>query len=268
MAVKETLSYSDGVKGWPSFYSFLPDFMIGMNSYLYTFNGGNLYRHNTNALRNNYYGVQYNSNITSVFNVEPQTIKLFKTMSFESDDAWAVTSLSTELSVGNMLQTYFEEKEAEWFSFIRNDAKEVNFKLRSTNGIGIATAVVPTFGIPPFTPRQITFLNGAGTIISIGDELYQSEVDPVTGNVLAGTSELIGLVSSVNSGTSVNTVSVGQTSVLTNTPIAGRYMFFYKNVVAESHGARGYYMRFTLQNTNTAAVELFSVGSSVMKSYP
>ena len=73
MAVKETLSYSDGVKGWPSFYSFLPDFMIGMNSYLYTFNGGNLYRHNTNALRNNYYGVQYNSNITSVFNVGVST---------------------------------------------------------------------------------------------------------------------------------------------------------------------------------------------------
>tara|TARA_R100000935_G_scaffold48519_1_gene73083 strand:+ start:6115 stop:6915 length:801 start_codon:yes stop_codon:yes gene_type:complete len=266
MAIKETVSYSDGVKGWPSFYSFLPDFMIGMNSFLYTFNEGNLYRHNTNVIRNNYYGVQYNSNITSVFNVEPQTIKLFKTMSFESDDAWAVTSLSTELSVGNMLQTYFEEKEAEWFSFIRNDDKQVNFKLRSTNGIGIAVTVVPTFGIAPLTPRQITFLNGAGTIISVGDEMYQSEVDPLTGDVIAGTSELIGKVSSVNSVN--NSVSVGQTSLLNNLPVAGRYMFFYKNVVAESHGARGYYMRFTLQNTNTAAVELFSVGSSVMKSYP
>jgi len=231
MAIKETLTYSDGVKGWPSFYSYLPQYMIGMNSFLYSFDKGNLYRHNTNPVRNNYYQVQYSSFVTSVFNVEPQTIKLFKTMSFESDDAWAVTSLSTELSVGNMLQTYFEEKEAEWFSFIRNDAAEVNFKLRSTNGIGIAVTVVPSLGIPPLTPRQITFLNGAGTIISVGDDMYQSDVDPLTGDVIAGTSQIIGKVSSVSKVN--NSVTVGQTSQLNNLPVAGKYMFFYKNVVAE-----------------------------------
>ena len=46
-----TLSYSDKSEGWPSFYSFIPDFMIGMNSYFYTFSGGNLYRHNTKAMQ-------------------------------------------------------------------------------------------------------------------------------------------------------------------------------------------------------------------------
>ena len=105
MAIKETLSYSDGVKGWPSFYSFLPDYLIGMNSYFYSFHQGQLYRHNTNETRNNYYGVQYNSKMTGVFNIEPQTIKLFKTMSLESDAAWGVTELITDLSVGNMLST-------------------------------------------------------------------------------------------------------------------------------------------------------------------
>ncbi len=29
-----------------------------MNSYFYSFKGGNLYRHNTNPIRNNYYGIQ------------------------------------------------------------------------------------------------------------------------------------------------------------------------------------------------------------------
>ena len=42
-----TLTYSESVKGWPSFYSYYPDFILGMNQYLYTFKGGNLYRHNT-----------------------------------------------------------------------------------------------------------------------------------------------------------------------------------------------------------------------------
>jgi hypothetical protein len=52
MATNETLSYSDGAKGWPSFYSFLPEFMMGMNSFFYTFKNGNIYRHNTNEKRN------------------------------------------------------------------------------------------------------------------------------------------------------------------------------------------------------------------------
>ena len=46
-----TLTYDEGVKGWPSFYSFYPEYIKGMNAYLYTFSGGNLYRHNVNSLR-------------------------------------------------------------------------------------------------------------------------------------------------------------------------------------------------------------------------
>ena len=45
-------------------------------------------------------------------------------------------------------------------------------------------------------------------------------------------------------------------------------ILYYKNSIAESHGARGYYMEFTMTNDDTSAVELFSVGSNVMKSYP
>ena len=101
----QTLSYSEDVKGWPSFYSFIPDYMCGMNGFFYSWKGGQLYRHNTNLLRNNYYGVQYSSTITSVFNVEPMTIKLFKTMSYESDDRWACTSLFSDLGTGSMLST-------------------------------------------------------------------------------------------------------------------------------------------------------------------
>ena len=34
------------------------------------------------------------------------------------------------------------------------------------------------------------------------------------------------------------------------------------------HDERGYFMEFTLSNNDTTPVELFSVGSSVMKSFP
>lgn len=253
----KTLSYSEEAKGWPSFYSFMPEQMIGMNSYFYSFKGGNLYRHNTNELRNNYYNIQYSSDITGVFNTEPQTIKLFKTMSYESDEAWAVTSLFTELGTGSMLATYFQQKEREWFTFLRENEPTVNFRARSANGIGNCTTVG---GI--ITANVISFGVNIGTIITAGDYLCQ-----VVGGVTTYRGQVID-VDRVN-----NTVTVDCTiSDLQGTggspATATTYTLFYKNAQAESHGARGYFMQFTLENSSTEAVELFSVGSSVMKSYP
>ena len=63
-----TLTYNEGVKGFPSFYSYYPEYMVGMNNYFYTFSGGNIWRHNTNTTRNEYYGVLYDSEITTIFN--------------------------------------------------------------------------------------------------------------------------------------------------------------------------------------------------------
>ena len=250
MAIQETLSYSDGVKGWPSFYSFLPEYMLGMNSFFYSFKKGQLYRHNTNEVRNNYYNEQFNSNITGVFNVEPQTVKLFKTMSLESDASWGVTELFTDLSTGDMLNTFFEQKEGEWFSYIRNKTTTINFKLRSANGIGTIAAInIAAVGL------DIVFNVSLGNIISIGDSLYH-QVTPTT-------TRETGKITAINQVT--NTVTV---AVVLNTPLLNQFALYYKDPVAESYGARGYFMRFTLENTDTAAVELFSVGSSVMKSYP
>ena len=95
-----TLSYDSGVQGFPSFYSYNPDWMIGMNNYFYSFNGGNLYRHNVNPTRNEYYGVRYPSTLQSVFNEQPLDNKLFKTMNLEGDDSWDTTLVSDQQDTG------------------------------------------------------------------------------------------------------------------------------------------------------------------------
>lgn len=258
MAYKpKTLSYSEEAKGWPSFYSYLPEQMIGMNSYFYSFKGGNLFRHNTNEIRNNYYNIQYSSEITGVFNTEPQTIKLFKTMSYESDEAWACTSLLTELGTGSMLSTYFQQKEREWFTFLRENEPTINFRARSANGIGNCDTVT---GI--ISANVLTFNVDVGSIITAGDFLCQSPAGiPIYRGQVTD-------VDRVNNTVTVDTTipdpqGTGGSPVLPTT-----YTLFYKNAQAESHGARGYFMQFTLENTSTNPVELFSVGSSVMKSYP
>ena len=86
-----TLTYSESAQGWVSFYSFYPDWMIGMNNYFYTFKGGDLYRHNVNESRNTFYGVFTPSLMMSVFNDAPLENKLFKTLNLVGDDAWSAT---------------------------------------------------------------------------------------------------------------------------------------------------------------------------------
>tara|TARA_B100000780_G_C21126783_1_gene457526 strand:- start:2555 stop:3334 length:780 start_codon:yes stop_codon:yes gene_type:complete len=250
-----TLSYSESSKGWPSFYSYLPDMMVGMNSYFYSFRNGDLYRHNTNTTRNNYYNEQFLSEITSVFNVEPQTIKLFKTMSYESDTAWTCTSLFTELSSGSMLDTYFVQKEREWFTYLRANENTINFSMRSANGIGTCSTIT---GVPGALIVQ--FPISPGSILSVGDYVYATTAAIYFGQVTN--------VDRVN-----NTITVDE-SVNSPQGIAGVvpannvFIVFIKNAVAASSGARGYFMQFTLTNSDTIPVELFSIGSSVMKSFP
>ena len=115
-----TLTYDEGVQGWPSFYSYAPDFMIGMNNYFYTFKNGNLYRHNVNATRNNFYGTQYTSKIQSVFNDLPLENKLFKTLNLEGDDSWEAYMRTDIQDSGYIDDAWFEKKEGAWFAFVRN----------------------------------------------------------------------------------------------------------------------------------------------------
>tara|TARA_R110000765_G_scaffold296391_1_gene391556 strand:- start:58 stop:918 length:861 start_codon:yes stop_codon:yes gene_type:complete len=274
-----TVSYSEDVKGWPSFYSFLPDYMMGMNGFFYSWNGGNLYRHNTNTLRNNYYGVQFTSTINSVFNMEPMTIKLFKTMSYESDDRWDCTSLFSDLNTGSMLSTFFEEKEGEWFTYLREDEGTIEWRNRSANGIGACTLLAG-----PANAVVIEFPINIGTMISVGDAMYWAppSVPPAIsgaptfgGRVTDIFREATTTVAGVVTPASITVDSVGPVPAGAPPlpfpgviPAVGDYITTIKNAVSESHGARGYFLNFSLENTNTTAIELFAVGTNMMKSYP
>lgn len=249
-----TLTFSESVKGWPSFYSYMPDFILGMNQYLYTFSGGNLYRHNTNNIRNRYYGIDYPSKLTGVFNQEPTTVKVFKTIELESDDSWDC-SLITDLSSGLIDDTYFEQKEGAWFAFIRRVPNSTDFALRSTQGIG---AFVSTSGVSPGI-IDLELSVSISNIINYGDLLYFKDGSNI---------QRVGPITTI----SPDRRSVSVDAVDFNPPGSvipvGSLIFTTKNSVAESYGATGYFMQFTLTNNSTSAVELFTVDSDVFKSFP
>lgn len=260
MAQEEyTLTYSESVNGWPSFYSFIPDFILGMNQYLYTFKNGNLFKHNSNNTRNNYYDVQYNSKITSVFNQEPTTTKVFKTIELESDDSWDC-SLVSDLGSGFMPSTYFIKKEGTYFSYIRRLANSKNLSLRSAQGIG---TIKGSTGVGP-NPITIEFGFLLGSMINIGDASDPTSVGDVAYYNNSGTpveiGEITGISADNKSITIDNPVIVGA--------LPASYILYLKNSVAESYGALGYFLEFTLTNSNTEPVELFTVDSDVFKSNP
>lgn len=264
-----TLSYSEGVQGWPSFYSFYPDYMIGMNNYFYTFKGGNLYRHNVNETRNEFYGQQYTSRLVSVFNTSPLENKLFKTLNLEGDSTWNALMETDIQTSGFINAAWFEKKEQSWFAFVRNSgtvpANSSEYALRSVNGIGRSlsitgsgSAVEVDFAISP-TPISI------GSIVSIGDYLYYALPPTYNSPLLFG--RVVDIIVNYPSGD--NKLVVDTTIPNATIPgIQNPYIMYIKGSIAESHGVLGHYCVFTLENGSSSKVELFAVESEVMKSYP
>lgn len=263
-----TLTYSDASKGWPSFYSFIPDWMIGMNNYFYTFKGGNLYRHNVNATRNNFYGEQFTSIITSVFNTAPLENKLFKTLSLQGDDSWEAIPIETDIqNSGYIEKAWFEKKEQVFFAFIRNDgtvpAGSDEYALRSLNGVGRSIVVTPPVAGIIQVQFSINPLIQIGSIASVGDYLYYALPPNYNTPVLCG--QITNIVQNYPAGDNYFEVNTIPGSV---PPIPNAYFLYIKNSVAESHGVLGHYCVFTIENDNTKKVELFAVESEVMKSFP
>lgn len=274
--MNNTLTYSQGAKGWPSFYSFYPDWIIGMNNYLYTFKGGDLYRHNTNENRNTFYQQYWDkvgtpevaftpTGLQSVFNDVPLENKLFKTINLEGDSIWG-TLLTTDLQFTGFIEAdWYEKKEQSWYAFVRNSgtvpAGQDEYALRSLNGIGRSYQVTGgdtiDFSISPV-------LIQIGDIISIGDYLYFS-LPPYNSPQLAG--KVTAVLQNYPQGK--NQIQI-DTSIPDTVPIPiqDAYFLYIKGSVAESHGVLGHYCVFTLENTSTDKIELFAVESSVMKSYP
>ena len=92
-----TVSFEEDVKGWNSFKSFKQEFGLTLNNVYYTFSGGNLWEHNTNQTRNNFYGIQYNSQLELIFNDAPSVIKEFKTLATEGNIPWDCEYMETDL---------------------------------------------------------------------------------------------------------------------------------------------------------------------------
>ena len=243
-----TVTYSNRMQGWTSFFTFYPEWMVGMNNNFYTMKAGQLYRHRDNTVnRNTFYGVYGDSTITAVFNKVPTQAKMFKTLGLESTAPWGAT-IATDMETGQIHTDWYLKKESDWYGNIRRNDNNTDLDLMSAQGVGTCLTPVSVAGnvTIPFA------FDISNQMVNVGDALYKINATPAN---------LIGTITYITG----NTIVVNAAS---STPVAGNLIIAIKDSVAESYGARGYYMEVQLTNSLTTQVEMFSVQSEVFKSYP
>lgn len=233
-----TITYSDNTSGWTSFWNYYPDWMIGLSNVFYSWKDGSLYQHNLTDTRCVFYGTQVSSIIKTIFNEDPFTTKMFKSVSLDSTSPWTAT-LNTDLDSGSIDSTEYVEKEGTWFGYARASSSTSNsLNLLSTQGVGSISTV---------SGATATFGFNITTRLGVGDMVYVN--NSFIGSIVSATATTITITGGVFTG------------------LAGGYVRIEKNSIAESYGLRGYYMDIELEITSQSEVELFSISSSLFKSY-
>ena len=246
----DTLTFSNKAEGWTSRWTYRPEWMIGLNSTFFSFKGGNLYQHDTNQTRTQFYNqpvndpLFYGFSISTVFNQEPTTIKMFKTLALDCTFGLDTTG-ATDLDQIEMTKDNYVNKEGEFFSYMRRPIGEINLQLLSSQGLGTVLSAAGT---------TIT-MNSSFTNVNQGDSIYE---------FIGSTPILVGIVQSI-SGNNITVYTVF------SSPSPGDYLICVKQSSVESYGARGYFMDVTLSlsgNDATPEVELFAIKTSIFKSFP
>jgi hypothetical protein len=122
-----TISFSEPDNAFESFYSYYPEFMGCLNTEFFTFKLGGLWDHNINSTYCNFYGVQYNASIKTVFNLGSLDKKTWISLMETGNTVWSCPEIYTQMDsygttkqVSQLLESDFTELESEFHaSFLR-----------------------------------------------------------------------------------------------------------------------------------------------------
>jgi len=174
----QTLSFDEDCNGWTSRFSFKPSLSGSLRNSFYTFKNGNIWKHYADpstTLVNycNFYGVQYDANVTLIFNPEVSMSKNFGTLNYEGSSGWALEELYSNSDIAvpiskasdalnlaaienQLFQNSFKRKENKYFGTIINNTPATYGEViygNSMNGIkGFFSTVKIVFVNPP-TPQ-------------------------------------------------------------------------------------------------------------------
>lgn len=80
-----TLAYDTAINAWTSRYSYEPEQMAQVGTEFLSFKNGELWVHDASETRNNFYGTQYNSQISGIVQQNPMIVKRFNGITIEGN---------------------------------------------------------------------------------------------------------------------------------------------------------------------------------------
>jgi len=238
-AVSDTIAYSTTYDKWMSMYSFTPELYAHIHNKFFSYKDGQMYRHNINATRNNFYGVQEVSKIKLISNQNPSSIKVYNAMSIEGDSKWSgVVANSSQTT--NIPVEMLEEKEGLFYSVIPKDITGSSTKNMSHKVVLGVVASVDT--------DTITFSSRVNNLpFGLGDAIWGLEAateSDTTYTIIAIPSR-----TSIQVSASASGVSVGDT------------LMAVSSAVVNGDKIRDYYASIELSTStaDTGPVELYAV---------
>lgn len=233
-----TLAYSPKIQFWLTRYSFSPEMYASIQNKFFSFNNGAMYRHNTNAAYNTFYGAAYNSELTIISRGHPSQIKAYNAMSLEGDSSnWSV-ALSNNTQAATIGTTEWDEREGMYYTHIGRDEGTDNDNTSHRIHLGVISAIDGT---------KVTMTSRISNLpFGIGDAVYQTNADKTDIEDASAT------ISSVDSRTAITVSDVSNL-------VVGRDLFAYSAARSNGDPIRDYYLQAAMTNAATTAHELHAV---------
>lgn len=83
-----TFSFNESRKSYSNFFQFSPEWMVAVENEIYMFLNGEMWAYNNTTTWSNFFGQQYDSKITLVFNKEEPVTRTFLSLSYQSGGIW------------------------------------------------------------------------------------------------------------------------------------------------------------------------------------
>ncbi len=245
-----TAAYNTKSRKWETRYSFTPERIDSLHSDMYSFSGGKIYKHDSTASRNTFYGAATAESLVEVVsNIEPSSIKTFESVSIEGNSSWdAVVTTSKQTSTID--DTSFKEKEGFYYSYIHGATSTYGSSITSVT----STSEIFSLGeVSSVSGSTVTFKNALSTSFPIGASATLYKV---------GASDLNSL--------SVTPVSIDAYNKITFsgsvTAVADDLLIIVGNSAVEGDQIRDYYAKIKLTKTSSTPIELFAINTIVADS--
>lgn len=173
----QTLIFDEENNRFESFVSYHPEMMVTLGTTLCSFKDGVLWTHDNEPYYNNFYGVQYDSDITPVFNKNQIDKKTFEVIEEISSQAWSCPEIITSSNsygstkqVSNLVVDDFEEIEGNYNAAFLCDTNSIGGLIEGDSLKGNLMSV-KLKAIIPDPPNNLLVTLSSVTVKSINSPL-------------------------------------------------------------------------------------------------